>query len=65
MTLPLPALLSLQTGFVNLDLTVKKPAQGKILDICMSIIFSIFGFYLNLFDCTIYKKYLLRLQSSS
>lgn len=49
MTLPLPALLSLQRSFVGLDLTVKKPAQVKILDICMSIKFNIFAFHLKLF----------------
>lgn len=55
MTLPLPALLSLQRGFVGLDLTVKKSAQVKILDICMSIKFNKFAFQLNLFNCIIYK----------
>ena len=50
MTLPLPALLILQRGFVGLDLTtVKKSAQVKILDICMSIKFNTLAFYMSLF----------------
>ena len=50
MTLPLPALLILQRGFVGLDLTtVKKSAQVKILDICMSIKFNTLAFYMSLY----------------
>ena len=59
MTLPLPALLILQRGFVGLDLTVKKSAQVKILDICMSIKFNTLASYLNLFYCIIYKVILI------
>ena len=55
MTLPLPALLILQRGFVGLDLTVKKSAQVKILDICMSIKFNTLAFYMSLFYYIIYN----------
>lgn len=47
MTLPFPVLLSLQRGFVGLDLTVKTLALVKILDICMSIKFNMFAFHLT------------------
>lgn len=54
MTLPLPVLLSLQRGSVSLDLTVKKLAQVKILDIFMSITVNTFAFHFNLFiNCII------------
>ena len=61
MTLPLPALLILQRGFVGLDLTVKKSAQVKILDICMSIKFNMLAFYLSLFYYIIYNVILLHI----
>lgn len=64
MTLLLPALLSLQRSFMGLELSIKKPAQVKILDICMSIKFNIFAFHFNLFDCTVYKV-MLGLKDSS
>lgn len=51
MTLLFPVLLSLQRG---IDLTVKKLAQVKILDICVSIKFT-FGFHLNLLNCIIIR----------